>query len=361
MELHPMSHSHIMLNAQPDTCNFYADLQLQNTNLLGIFGHSAAGKTLLLRSIAGLESKILGQVVINNQVWQDTPRRIFLPAHMRSVGYVYQEPRLLPHLNAKKNLDFALKRAGINSKVNYNTILQIMEITDFLKRYPHQLSGGQQQRVAIARAVLSNPAILLMDEPLSALDMHLKNDIIVMIKKLTENLKISVLYVSHDYSEIMKLADHITFVQHGSFSPVLAINQIYQHHSSTFLYEQDVPNIVLGQIRSPSATQMIVDTELGELLTENFGGFKTGQNIRVMLHPRDIGLCENISESKEKNIFPATIQYVETNRKPFTIILLSVGPARLICHLPPDKFFTSNLRVGMNVPIIIKKITIMNS
>lgn len=155
-------------------------------------------------------------------VWQDIAHGIFLPPNRRTVGYVFQEPRLLPHLNAKNNLDFSLKRAGATkSELTYDEILQILQITHCLERYPHQLSGGEQQRVAIARAVLSNPDILLMDEALSALDNDLKNSILIMIKNLAINLKISVVYVSHDYHEVLKLANHITMVQQGCFSPVM--------------------------------------------------------------------------------------------------------------------------------------------
>ncbi len=208
------------LKGQFDTLAFSASINIEQPGILGVFGPSAAGKTLLLRGVAGLEKKITGRVVVNNQVWQDTSNRIFLSPNQRTVGYVFQEPRLLPHLNAKKNLEFSLKRANTTkSGVIVDDILQILQITHCLARYPHQLSGGEQQRIAIARAILSNPSILLMDEALSALDQALKNPIMVMIKALVSNLKISAIYVSHDYSEILSIANHLTRVNQGFFSP----------------------------------------------------------------------------------------------------------------------------------------------
>jgi len=216
-----MTAFHISLNGQLGLLEFYADLHSEKSGILGVSGPSAAGKTLLLRSIAGLEKKITGRIIINNTIWQDTERGIFLPPNRRTAGYVFQEPRLLPHLNAKKNLDFSLKRAGTSkNEIMYDEILQTLQITHCLDNFPHQLSGGEQQRVAIARAVLSNPDILLMDEALSAIDNDLKNSILVMIKNMAISLKIIVVYVSHDYPEILKFANYITLVQQGCFSPV---------------------------------------------------------------------------------------------------------------------------------------------
>lgn len=216
-----MTQLHITLNGRFGSLEFHANLHSENLGILGVFGPSAAGKTLLLRSIAGLEKKITGQIIINHTIWQDTEHGIFLPPNRRTTGYVFQEPRLFPHLNAKNNLDFSLKRAGATkNEIAYDEILQILQITQCLDRYPHQLSGGEQQRVAIARAILSNPDILLMDEALSALDNDLKHSILIMIKNLAVSLKIPVVYVSHDYHEILKFANHITTVQQGCFSPV---------------------------------------------------------------------------------------------------------------------------------------------
>lgn len=216
-----MTQLDISLNRRFETLAFDAHLYSETPLILGVFGPSGAGKTLLLRSIAGLEKKINGRIIINNMIWQDSEQGIFLPANRRALGYVFQEPRLVPHLNAKNNLNFSQKRSGTHkSKIAYDEMLHILQITHCLERYPHQLSGGEQQRIAIARAILSNPNILLMDEALSALDYDLKDRILLMIKNLAISLEIPVVYVSHDYREILKLATHVTRVQQGCFSPL---------------------------------------------------------------------------------------------------------------------------------------------
>jgi len=216
-----MTQFYLSLQGQFDALTFCAELAYEKAGILGVFGPSTAGKTLLLRSIAGLEKKITGRIVVNNVVWQDTTNQIFLPANKRTVGYVFQEPRLLPHLNAKKNIDFSLKNSNpAKSGIIYDDILQQLQITHCLKRYPHQLSGGEKQRIAIARTILSHPDLLLMDEALSALDETVKKNIMNMLKNLVFDLKISAIYVSHNYSEILYMANHLTKVHQGSFSVV---------------------------------------------------------------------------------------------------------------------------------------------
>lgn len=211
----------IQLSGQIGSFILQADLYAENLTVLGIGGHSAAGKTMLLRGIAGFERSFKGIIKINNATWLDTNKNIELPPYQRRAGYVFQEPRLLPYLTVEKNLQFANTHVCKDSLyMQKSSILSCLDLTSLLNRYPHELSGGQQQRVAIARAILSNPSILMMDEPLAHLNKDLKNDIMMMIINLTQEFKGPILYVSHDETEISRLASHITHVVHGKFQPI---------------------------------------------------------------------------------------------------------------------------------------------
>ena len=188
------------------------DLQLPGRGVTGVFGPSGAGKTLLLRAIAGLEPVATGHVEINGQIWQSDSTR--LPTHRRSIGYVFQESSLFPHLSVRGNLEYALQRSHRGRSVTESA--DLLGIASLMSRMPDRLSGGERQRVAIARALLTEPRLLLFDEPLASLDLHGRGEILPYLERLHDELKIPSLYVTHAPEEIARLADHVVLLSHGS-------------------------------------------------------------------------------------------------------------------------------------------------
>jgi molybdate transport system ATP-binding protein len=184
-----------------------------------IMGPSGAGKTTLLRCLAGL-ARADGRVVVADRVWQD--RDLFLPTHERGVGYVFQEPSLLPHLSVKGNLAFAARRAGDGAGPAVGDVIAMLGLQALLGRSPDSLSGGERQRVAIGRALLSKPALLLMDEPLSSLDAASKAEVLPYLERLHRELRLPILYVSHDALEVARLADRVIRMEAGRLGPVTA-------------------------------------------------------------------------------------------------------------------------------------------
>lgn len=180
--------------------------------ITAIMGPSGAGKTTLLRSLAGL-SRAEGRVTIGDVVWQDA--RTFLPTHRRGVGYVFQEPSLLPHLSVSGNLAFAARRAGERLGPDFDDVVAMLGLGPLLERAPERLSGGERQRVAIGRALLSKPALLLMDEPLSSLDAEGKAEVLPYLDRLHRELDLPILYVSHDAAEVASLADRVLRMDAG--------------------------------------------------------------------------------------------------------------------------------------------------
>ena len=168
----------------------------------------------MLRCLAGLEKNHQGHISFNGQTWQS--KELFLPAHKRPIGYVFQEASLFPHLTARNNLAFAQKRANQKTSViRYQDVLALMNIAPLLDKYPHQLSGGERQRIAIARALLIQPQLLLMDEPLSALDDGLKKDILPYLEALCAKMDIPIIYVSHSLDEVIRLANNTVIIDQG--------------------------------------------------------------------------------------------------------------------------------------------------
>jgi len=196
-------------------------LDAQTTILPGgvtaLVGPSGSGKTTLLRCLAGL-ARAEGEVAVAEAVWQDA--RTFTPTHRRGVGYVFQEPSLLPHLSVRANLDFAAKRAGPAAGPEFDEVVAILGLAGLLHRSPHGLSGGERQRAAIGRALLSRPSLLLMDEPLSSLDAQAKSEVLPYLERLHRSLSLPVIYVSHDALEVARLADRVMRMSDGKLGDV---------------------------------------------------------------------------------------------------------------------------------------------
>ena len=185
-------------------------LDLKN-RCIGISGDSGCGKTTLLLIIAGLETRATGIITLNDCILQNSNKAYVQPAYNRDIGFVFQDTRLFPHLNVLANLNYALKRAK-NKNFSLKRVINAFSLTPLLKRMPQMLSGGEKQRVAIARAILSSPKLLLMDEPLSGLDLAQKNDLLKYFNQIKTEFNLPIIYVSHIEQELNELSDEIIYL-----------------------------------------------------------------------------------------------------------------------------------------------------
>lgn len=189
--------------------------QIPTEGVLGIFGASGSGKTSILRCIAGLEPNVKGKICIDGSTWLDHAGQT-VPAHQRRVGYVFQDSRLFPHLNVNSNLLYGhSRRSTVNSPVDFDEVLALLDIAPLLNRKPTQLSGGESQRVAIARALLSDPAVLLFDEPLASLDESRKQEVLPFLDRLHKSVRVPMIYVSHSVQEVQRLCDRLILMNSG--------------------------------------------------------------------------------------------------------------------------------------------------
>lgn len=189
------------------------DRCIDDGDFLTLFGKSGSGKTTLLRIIAGLELPCSGRIVVDGEVWFDSQKRINLPPQRRGVGFVFQEYALFPNMSVRENLEFALKEKNKSQKVTQ--ILEIMEIENLSSMHPEKLSGGQKQRVALARSLMSEPKILLLDEPFSALDTSMRLKLQDELQRVHEKFHITSIFVTHNISEVFKLSNRVFKIHRG--------------------------------------------------------------------------------------------------------------------------------------------------
>ena len=189
------------------------------SSVTGLFGPSGSGKSTLLGLLGGFIKPDSGHIILDGSCLFDSAKRVNLAPHMRRIGPLFQDGRLFPHLSIKKNLTYGLNLiAEENRVIQFDAIVEMLELSDFLARRPHELSGGEIQRVALGRALLTSPKLLLLDEPLSSLDMRLRQQILPFLKLIKDEIKIPMIYVSHDMSEIEYLTDKIMRIEAGNIS-----------------------------------------------------------------------------------------------------------------------------------------------
>jgi len=215
--------------------NLTINQELSLQGITGVFGHSGSGKSTLLRAISGLEKTVNGTIhlddicLIHNS---DSKNKTFIKAEQRHIGLVFQDARLFPHLNVLENLKFAAKRCQ-NRRLDFNEIIKLTELDSLLHKHIDELSGGQKQRVALARAILAEPKLLLLDEPLSALDRQAKTSLLRLMLKIQRELQLPMLYVSHSLDELQQVCDKLLVLSQGKVIDYGNIHQVIHQLNHT--------------------------------------------------------------------------------------------------------------------------------
>ena len=247
---------------QLGTFQLEVDLRVPATGVTVLFGPSGCGKTTLLRCIAGLE-RLAGRLVIDGQVWQDDDR--FLPPHRRSVGMVFQEPSLLTHLSVRRNLLFGFARAKGSKPIELDQVVNLLGLEALLERGVARLSGGERQRVAIGRALLSQPRLLLMDEPLASLDAERKAEVLPYLERLHSELAIPILYVTHDRLEAARLGDRMIRMNRGCAAEAVDLDPSGDEAQLAARLAAIGPAALLTELRASGASEALSRLALSAL------------------------------------------------------------------------------------------------
>ena len=226
------------------------DLHLPARGITVLFGPSGSGKTSVLRCVAGLNHASAARVVVTDEVWQDDEHGIFLPTHRRALGYVFQEASLFDHLDVIGNLRYGLRRVrSTQAQATLEAAVQLLGIGHLLHRRTHELSGGERQRVSIARALATAPRLLLLDEPMAALDLARKNEILPWLEKLRDELHIPMLYVTHSADELARLADHLVVLERGQVKAAGPVTEVLSLLEVPVVIGEDAGVVLQGQVQ----------------------------------------------------------------------------------------------------------------
>ena len=302
------------------------EFTLPGRGVTALFGRSGCGKTTVLRCLAGLSRLEQGFLSVKGQVWQDM--KTFVPTHKRPVGFVFQDASLFAHLSVKDNLIFGQKRMKSNGHISkLDDIVSLLGLEQLLSRSVHNLSGGERQRIAIGRALLSGPELLLMDEPLAALDNFSKDEIIPYLDRLFKNLDIPMIFVSHDTKEVERLADNMVLMEQGR---VVSCGPLIEVLSDPTLFIAQGPktsSVIEVEVISFSETDRITEVRVegGTLQVPGKLG-EIGSNHRISIAANDVSLAkEKPSETTILNVLPARILDIHLLDEARSNLLLSIG------------------------------------
>lgn len=337
------------------------DLSIPSSGISAIFGHSGCGKTTLLRAIAGLETCQSGFLQVGEFVWQDND--FFIPPHKRSIGYVFQEASLFAHMNVQKNLQYGLKRIDRkDSKVSLHQAIELLGIAHLLQRKPAQLSGGEQQRVAIARALATSPKLLLMDEPLSALDMMRKQEIMPYLESLHDELNIPILYVSHAPGEIARLADHLIILEDGKISAAGKVTELFTRLDLPLAHDDKASAVIEAQVAEHDDEFNLTYLDFpGGRFTVSHKPLPINHPVRLRVIARDVSLTlEHQSRTSILNIFPAIIKEISTENEAQLMVSLSLNGTPLLCRLTKKSASLLDLSIGKPVYAQVKSVALLS-
>ena len=334
-----------------------ADIPMQG--ITGVFGESGAGKTALLRCIAGLERGASGRLAIADEVWQDD--RVSRPVHDREIGYVFQEPRLFAHLSVRQNIEYGQRR-GRCGEVGFDEAVELLGLRDLLDRRVDTLSGGEAQRVAIARALLRSPRVMLMDEPIAALDRGRRDEILPFLDRLHSALSIPVIYVSHSIEEVIRLCDYLLVMEQGR---IIAAGNIQE-----VLLRADLP-LLGGEEAGAIIHATAIDSDVGDGLTKiAFDGiemwvpgiYESGAPLRLRVRANDVSLSrEDTGASTVLNVLPASIESIRNDGESCALVQLAVGSGRLLARITRRSRTALQLEPGDRVLAQIKSVAVKNA
>jgi molybdate transport system ATP-binding protein len=338
--------------------------EIDTGRVTAIFGPSGSGKSTLLRALAGLERRATGRLALGHDVWLDSPRRLDLPAHRRPVGYMFQEARLFPHLSGEGNLRYAARRAGRERQVvSFDEVVDALDLEPLLPRRPSSLSGGERQRVALGRTLLAQPRLLLLDEPMAALDASRKMEILPYLEALHPRFGIPTLYVSHSVDEVALLAERILVLTGGRVTAEGRTVEIFERLDLGPLADRcGAATVVEARVmkHDPEYHLTWLDLAGQTLVVPKREHFAPGEEACLVIRARDVSLATHRPQGVSiQNVLAGRVCEVrEEMSSAFAEVLVDLGRHRLLARVTRLSLHDLELAVGSPVFALLKSVSL---
>jgi len=330
-------------------------------SVVALFGPSGCGKTTTTNLIAGLIKPNSGRIAIDDRVLFDAAQRINVSSEKRGIGYVFQTARLFPHMTVAHNLAYGLRRTSNQHFVETDFVVKLLDLSSLLQRYPKQLSGGEQQRVAIGRALLSQPSLLILDEPLSSLDMARRNEVLPYLERLRDSLKLTMLYVSHQFDEVLRLATHVVLMNGGQCIAQGSPGELsLQPALRTLLSEEAIGAIVESKVLTVDKDNGLAQLAIGDsIISVDADSLKPDQHVRVQLLARDLVLSlDPPSRLSIRNKLAGTVVQLSDDIGNTVLVHVDVGNVVVMARITRSATKDLQLQAGTKLWVLVKAITL---
>jgi molybdate transport system ATP-binding protein len=337
-----------------------ADFELPSPGVVALFGRSGCGKSTLVELLAGLLKADKGHIELDGTVLLDTAAGINVPAERRRIGCVFQNARLFPHLRVEANLRYGLRRVAGECFVDFDTVTALLGLAPLLGRRCHQLSGGERQRVAIGRALLCQPRLLLLDEPLAALDASRRDEVLPYLETLRDQLTIPMVFVSHQFDEVLRLATHLVLIDAGR---TLAQGDIGTMSLRSELREiigpEAVGAIVEGQIRRIDGATGLASVLVGSgEFKVRADGHSVGAKLRVQILARDVIVATREPQDLSvRNMLRGTVTTIARDTGDSDLIAIDIGGATIMARITSAATRELGLAAGSTAWALIKAVS----
>ncbi len=343
------------------------DVRLPGHGVTVLFGPSGCGKTTLLRAVAGLTRPRPGRIVVAGDVWQDDAAGIWLPTHQRPLGVVFQEASLFDHLTVQRNLDFGMRRVPpAKRQVSLAQAVELLGIGHLLDRRPAQLSGGERQRVAIARALATSPRLLLMDEPLAALDAARKAEVLPWFERVVRELRIPMLYVTHSLDEVARLADHMLLLDAGRVVAQGPVGELMTRLDLSLAHGDGASALIDGVVERLDADYQLLHVGFAGgsvqcVHTPGHAPRRAGERVRLRVQARDVSLAlAPATDSSILNVVPATVRSLAADGPAQTLVVLDAGDTPLLARVTRKSAEALRLAPGQALFAQIKGVAVLD-
>ena len=336
-------------------------IRVEQKGVLALFGRSGCGKTTLINVLAGLVKAERARIAIGGELLEDTASNHYMQAERRTLGYVFQDARLFPHLSVRGNLVYGLRRARREQRMTFDSVIALLGLESILDRRPSQLSGGERQRVALGRALLSQPRALLLDEPLASLDAARRDEVLPYLERLRDELAIPMIYVSHQYDEVLRLATHVVLMAEGRSVAAGPVEELSLHPQLRAIIGPDAIGAVLtGVVEVVDEQTGFAVVRIGDnAINLNLHGVRPGAVVRMHLHARDLILATVRPDGLSvRNVLLGTISQIVADDADTDLVYVDLGGAQVLARVTRAASVALSFRLGLRVWVLVKSVSI---